>query len=227
MADGDLTIYLRKLDQVLPDEAARKVLREQLLIGDKLCCWRCSTPKDFSEFVGESIICNRCIPELERRVQATQLVLAGGDFDSQLENLRKTSGPEFINEVDRGIARMKELEFSLSADMVDHYAEMRGIGLSEEEQATHIPDHKTAQRLSHTLMGMLAKRDDQLSSTNPYEDIDPDELLGDALQTVIEQMVVNAEFRETAVNALYQQLPDLIDMLTIAAGVDLVEVPSV
>jgi hypothetical protein len=224
MADGDLTIYLRKLDQVLPDEDARKILREQLLIGDKLCCWRCGTPKDSSEFVGESIVCNRCIPELERRVQATQLVLGGGDFDTQLENLRQTSAPEFINEVDRGIARMKELNFSLSSDMVDHYVEMRGIGLSEEEQQTHIPDHKTAQRMSHTLMGMLAKRDEQLSTSNPYENINPEELLGDALQTVIEQMVVDTEFREKAVNALYQQLPDLIDMLTIAAGVDVVEV---
>jgi|15BtaG_2_1085339.scaffolds.fasta_scaffold00185_11 hypothetical protein len=225
MADGNLTIYLRKLEQVLPDEDARKILRKQLMIGEKLCCWRCSVPKDLDEFVGESIICNRCIPELERRVQATQLVLAGGDFDSQLKSLRQTSGPEFINEVDRGISRMKELGFSIASDMIDQYHELRGIGLSEDELATHIPDHKTAQRISQQVMGMMAKRDDQLSSTNPYEDINSEELLGDALQTVIDQMRVDPEFCEKAASALYQQLPDIVSMLTIAAGHELVESP--
>jgi len=226
MADSDLTTYLRKLDQVLPDEAARKVLRKQLVIGDKLCCWRCGIPKDSEEFCGESIICNRCIPELERRVQATQLILSGGDFSTQLENLRKTSAPEFINDVDRGIARMKKHNISIAEDMVDQLIEVRGLDLPDEERASHIHDRKTAQRLSHTLMGVLAKRDDQLTSSNPYEGINPDELLGDALQTVIEQMNVNPKFAETAVNALYQQIPDLIDRLTFAADVKLVEAPA-
>jgi hypothetical protein len=225
MADSDLTIYLRKLNQVLPDKAACDSLREQLTIGDRLQCWRCGVPKAPDAFFGEAIICNKCIPELERRVHATQLMM-GGDFDEKLQELRATSGPEFINEVDRGISRMKELEFSIAADMVDQYHELRGIGLTEEERENHIPDHKTAQGISQQIMGMMAKRDDQLSSTNPFENVDSKDLLGDALQTVIDQMQVDEEFRLQAVDALYQQLPDLISMLSVAAGQELLEAPA-
>ncbi|MCP4166520.1 MAG: hypothetical protein GY759_11580 [Chloroflexi bacterium] len=226
MADGNLAIYLRKLNQVLPSEAARESLRKQLTIGDRLQCWRCGIPKEPSAFCGESIICDPCIPEFERRVLATQLVLSGGDFDEKLKELRAVSGPEFINEVDRGISRMKDLEFSMASDMIDQYHEVRGLGLSDEARENHIPDHKTAQRLSQQFMGMMAKRDDQLSTTNPFEGVDSKALLGDALQTVIDQMKVDIEFRETAIDALYQQLPDLIDMLSIASGKQMLEAPA-
>jgi len=114
----------------------------------------------------------------------------------------------------------------MTSDMIDQYHEVRGLGLSDEARENHIPDHKTAQRLSQQFMGMMAKRDDQLTSTNPFEGVDSKDLLGDALQTVIDQMKVDIEFREAAIDALYQQIPDLIDKLTVAAGQELLEAPA-
>ena len=213
MAQDDLTTYLAKLDEVLPADERRKQLREQLTIGDQLCCWMCATPKSADQYTGDSIICNHCVPTLVRKVEATQLALSGGGYKAQLRKLQQSSQPEFINQVDGLLDRMRNDNTNLAVMAYEKAQAIDGVGLSPEEMKTHVPDHRTSGRIILELLKSIGERDKHLSTENKFGDIDSDELIGVAVETVIEQMALDKDFCQHVADAIHTRIPGFAQML--------------
>lgn len=209
----DLIKYKKRLDEVLPSGKAQESLRSQLILGDKLCCWFCSLPKDMDQYTGDSIVCNHCLPDLVRKIEATKLAVSGRGFSVQMEKLRQSSEPEFINEVDKMFAAMQGKDMSLGEETVNMYSTLTGKDLPEDEKKHFIADNKTAARLINLMWDAAHKRDASLSSSNPFEGISEKDLLGTALQSVIDSMLTDEEFAMSVVSTMYDRYPGFLDLV--------------
>ena len=216
----DLITFAQKLQQILPAEDEQERLRQHLTIQDKVCCWYCGLPKDpEQDLFAESTlpICNQCVPDLIRKADATRLVLAknGSGFKKELAELQKTSSPQFVNEVDKMLEGLNSNGLSLGDETARVFNEAAGNNLTPDElQASGIPDIKTAQRLLDIMWRSVAKRDEQLSGHNAYENLTHEELLGAALQSVADEMVVDSEFCRRAVELFLFRIVGFSDIVT-------------
>ena len=224
MANGELTTYLRKLEQFLPSEEAREKLREQLTIGDRICCWICSVPHDASSYPGTSIVCETCLPKLIRKVELTKLVMGGDGYRKSLSELQKNSQPEFIHAANKLIDRLRSRDISIPEMMLDKLEEVEGTNLDEDQKKVHIKDNRLAVVLLKTLNETVKDRDEMLSTDNPYADVSAEDLIGATLEAILSEMLVDKAFCNSVISSMHNRIPDFLTVAFECSGAQTVDV---
>ena len=202
---------------IIPSEAAVEALTEQLTVeGETFMCYRCGFVKHFDVYWKDSIICDNCMVHTAKQFDSfiehkvSTLPKTQGGYRSALATLQKSSQPEFIRSVDKLVERLTRDGRSVPEMMYDKLREVEGEDLTEEEYEAHIKDNRLAVRLLELMNNAIEKRDEQLSSDNPYQDIDPKQLLGVALEALLDEMTVDDELCRSVIRSMYDRVPAFI-----------------
>ena len=202
---------------IYPSEPAIEALTDQLTVeGETFMCYRCGLVKHFDEYWKDSIICDHCVFHAATQFDAflegkvSTLPKPQGGYRSALATLQKSSQPEFIRSVDKLVERLTRDGRSVPEMMYDKLREVEGEDLTEEQMEEHIKDNRLAVRLLELMNNAIEKRDEQLSSENPYQDIDPKQLLGVALEALLDEMTVDDELCRSVVRSMYDRIPAFV-----------------
>lgn len=225
---ADLTTYARKLAEFFPPEKDQLRLREHLTIQDRVCCWHCGLPKENSDLLRDVTlpVCRTCVPEICKKLDAMQLVLAGTtNFDTELAKLKQNSSPEFINEADKMRQYLQGKGVSLGEETARLMMEATGANLSPAEKEHFTPDTKVASKMMVAMWNIMKERDGLLSNSNRYDGVTEEDLRGVATQTVVDEMIVSRAFRRQMIQTLNDRVPGFLDDVIAVAKGEYIEEP--
>ncbi len=182
------------------------VTQDKMRHGSAIVCHRCGVPQSEEQFVADSVVCRSCMPKLMGEVRLLANRTRQSNISKTIRNLKQSSEPTTLVGANAVIDKLSARGTSVAELVLDTYDEITGEGQSEEIREAMEPNFGHRVSCLKLLNEQMKIRDDRIFGENPYKDVDSQELLGNALEGLIEEMNQNDDFCEAVAMALTERV---------------------
>lgn len=189
------------------------VTQDTMRHGSAIVCHRCGVPQAEKQFVADSVVCRSCMPKLMGEVRVLADRIQKASIGKTIRNLKQTSEPTTLVGANNVIDKLNARGTSVAELVLDTYDQITGEGESEEVRAAMDPNFGHRVSCLKLLNEQMKIRDDRIFGENPYKDVDSQELLGNALEGLIEEMNQSDDFCEAVAMALTERVKSFQHMV--------------
>ncbi len=192
--------------------------------GKRISCFICSVPKDPSEFLGDSVICTSCDDMRKSFMDKSITEQQGTFFEQALKHLRKTSVPA----LPAGVQAAKSIVGATSTELLANLIrKILYLDDSEEEREGKQVNTKALMNAINLYQKAEIAHDAQLTETNSYQGIDPEDLSAALQQHVIKKMTTDESFKRWIITEMIERVPGFLQDVVAIARVRATPTPEV
>jgi len=163
--------------------------------GDHITCFTCGVPKEPDEFDGDSVLCRRCVTIRHNEATMSESEQKSQVFNTVLKKLRETSVPA----LPAGVQAAKDILSGRTS------SEILAKLIVEVEKSDRPSFKQLLQALTLYQRAEIA-HDQQLTETNAYQGLDPEDLTAALQKHVVSKMQTDASFKRWLITEMIERV---------------------